>query len=111
MARRLHRAPVFDRAHCGLSAHLAELGSSLMVQNEYEKAMASCLHELRDRLHWLRLGTKAIFGQLLCDTVCIVIDISDSMQAKMMSMRDKLKALLKEQVPLFLGCLDDLISS
>ena len=60
--------------------------------------MLACLTELRGRLHWLRLGTKALFGHLHCDTVYILIDISDSMQAKMMSMREKLKALLREQV-------------
>ena len=70
----------------------------LFEQDEYERKINILIGNLRKRLRWLREGTKALFGELSCDNVCIVVDVSDSMDHKLEEVRKRLQALLREQV-------------
>ncbi len=72
-----------------------------MTKAEYEAKISSLLNGMKERLKWLRMGTKALFGTLTCDNVCIVVDVSDSMQSKLIDVREKLHMLLKEQASSF----------
>ena len=76
----------------------------LFFKREYERKISICINEYKERLKWLKRGTRTLFGELPVDHVCIVVDVSDSMANKMPDVRENLQALLSEQVCLLSKC-------
>ena len=95
MGRR-HRRACQHHGACPRLPPRRAFGDS-QLQAEYDRKLAALTAELQARISWLRTGTKALFGELCCEHVCIVVDVSDSMRSKMTEIREKLHALLRDQ--------------
>ena len=66
-----------------------------IYQEKLEKVLGNC----RDRLGWLKRGSRELFGTLLEDRVVLVIDTSSSMKDRLELVKDKIQELIEVREP------------
>ncbi|XP_078514366.1 von Willebrand factor A domain-containing protein 3B [Lissotriton helveticus] len=64
----------------------------------YEERMKNAIEQLERRVKWLQQGSRELFGTVLEDQVCILIDTSQSMKDKLSLVKEKLFQLMQEQL-------------
>ncbi|XP_065182104.1 von Willebrand factor A domain-containing protein 3B-like isoform X3 [Sycon ciliatum] len=91
--------------YCGHFAHFRWPDGSVVhihVTNEivrnYHIQMTKAIDSYLARIEWLRQGSRELFGTLIEDKVCIVIDASSSMKNRLDLVKAKLQILLQEQL-------------
>ncbi|XP_069492360.1 von Willebrand factor A domain-containing protein 3B [Ambystoma mexicanum] len=64
----------------------------------YEEKMKIALEQIEKRVTWLQHGSRELFGTVVEDQVCIMIDTSQSMKDKLSLVKEKLFQLMQEQL-------------
>ncbi|XP_028938819.2 von Willebrand factor A domain-containing protein 3B isoform X3 [Ornithorhynchus anatinus] len=64
----------------------------------YEERMGLALEHIDRRMKWLQRGSRAVFGTVLEDHVCLLIDTSRSMKDKLALVKEKIFQLMQEQL-------------
>ena len=65
---------------------------------EYQDQCEKVLKRYVKRLQWLLSGSRKLFGTLVHDKICVLIDTSGSMDEHMGEMRKELANLVWEQI-------------
>ncbi|XP_054705296.1 von Willebrand factor A domain-containing protein 3B isoform X4 [Grus americana] len=65
---------------------------------QYEQKMRTALRQVEGRIKWLQQGSRGLFGNVLEDNVCILIDTSQSMKDKLPLVKEKIFQLIQEQL-------------
>ncbi|XP_070607050.1 von Willebrand factor A domain-containing protein 3B isoform X3 [Erythrolamprus reginae] len=64
---------------------------------EFEIKVKNALHQMEERIQDLKKGSRALFGDVTEDHICILIDISQSMMYKLPVVKEKIYQLIREQ--------------
>lgn len=83
-----------------LSIHIAthELYAFFLPQRNYQQRVDAAIADYTAHLRRLETSTTALFGQLVADTVVIVLDLSDSMRARLADLRKVIGTLIRGQL-------------
>lgn len=65
------------------------------IHRIYQERLEKVLIECRDRLDWLKQGSRELFGTLLEDRLVVVIDTSASMKDRLELVKTKLQQLIE----------------
>ncbi|XP_019340655.1 von Willebrand factor A domain-containing protein 3B isoform X2 [Alligator mississippiensis] len=65
---------------------------------QYEEKMRNALQQMEGRIKWLQRGSRGLFGNVLEDHICILIDTSQSMIDKLPLVKEKIFQLMQEQL-------------
>ncbi len=68
------------------------------MHRNYEKRMTIALELYEKRLDWLSKGSRELFGTVIENNICILIDTSHSMQTSLEFVKKKLLTLMNEQL-------------
>ncbi|CAH1777455.1 unnamed protein product [Owenia fusiformis] len=68
------------------------------IHRNYEQRMRTTLEAIKQRIDWLHLGSRELFGTVLEDQVYFLIDVSGSMVPSIQFVKDKLFVLMQEQL-------------
>lgn len=71
---------------------------SEVMYREYNDKMEHALKNYRKRLNWLQNGSRELFGTIVEEKVCLLIDTSSSMGSRLHIVREKLLKLFQEQL-------------
>ncbi|XP_013919897.1 PREDICTED: von Willebrand factor A domain-containing protein 3B isoform X3 [Thamnophis sirtalis] len=64
---------------------------------EFENKVKNSLHQMEERIQDLKKGSRALFGDITQDHICILIDVSQSMIYKLPVVKEKIYQLIREQ--------------
>ncbi|XP_045139765.1 von Willebrand factor A domain-containing protein 3B [Echinops telfairi] len=64
----------------------------------YNERIHTFLAQIERRIKWLQEGSRMLFGKVLHDCVCVLIDTSHSMKGKLDLVKDKIIQLIQEQL-------------
>ncbi|XP_026563275.1 von Willebrand factor A domain-containing protein 3B [Pseudonaja textilis] len=64
---------------------------------EFENKVKNALHQMEERIQDLKKGSRALFGDVTEDHICILIDVSQSMIYKLPVVKEKIYQLIREQ--------------
>ena len=99
------RSKVINARYCDKFAHvLWNDGSILHVHvtadwhRAYEKKVKIELEKYERRIDWLSKGSRELFGTVIENNICILIDTSQSMQVSLDFVKRKLATLMQEQL-------------
>lgn len=65
------------------------------IHRLYREKVEKVLSECRDRLSWLKKGSRELFGTLLEDRLVVVIDTSASMKDRLELVKTKIQQLIE----------------
>ena len=65
------------------------------IHRLYWEKVEKMLSECRDRLGWLKQGSRELFGTLLEDRLVVVIDTSASMKDRLELVKTKIQQLIE----------------
>ena len=68
------------------------------MNRTYEEKMKILLDQIQKRIEWLSRGSRELFGTVVENRICILIDTSQSMQLSLEFVKNKLIALIQEQL-------------
>lgn len=68
------------------------------MNRSYEEKMKILLDQIQKRIEWLSRGSRELFGTVVENRICILIDTSQSMQLSLEFVKNKLIALIQEQL-------------
>ena len=68
------------------------------MNRSYEEKMKILLDQIQKRIEWLSRGSRKLFGTVIENRICILIDTSQSMQLSLEFVKNKLIALIQEQL-------------
>lgn len=68
------------------------------MNRSYEEKMKILLDQIQKRIEWLSRGSRELFGTVIENRICILIDTSQSMQLSLEFVKNKLIALIQEQL-------------
>lgn len=79
------------------------------IHHIYQEKVVRMLNDCRDRLCWLKQGSRELFGTLLEERMVIVIDTSSSMKDRLDLVKRKIQELIRVRILLlskkFIFCL------
>uniref|UniRef100_A0A8C5SSP5 Uncharacterized protein n=1 Tax=Laticauda laticaudata TaxID=8630 RepID=A0A8C5SSP5_LATLA len=62
---------------------------------EFENKVKNALHQMEERIQDLKEGSRALFGDVTEDHICILIDVSQSMIYKLPVLKEKIYQLIR----------------
>lgn len=68
------------------------------MHRNYEKRIKIAIEQYEKRLDWLSHGSRELFGTVIENNICFLIDTSQSMETSLEFVKEKLKILLAEQL-------------
>lgn len=68
------------------------------MNRTYEERMKIILEQIEKRIEWLSRGSRQLFGTVIENNICILVDTSQSMQLSLEFVKRKLIALIQEQL-------------
>ena len=69
------------------------------IHRLYQEKVENVLCECRDRLSWLKQGSRELFGTLLEERLVVVIDTSASMKDRLELVKAKIQQLIEVKKP------------
>lgn len=68
------------------------------LYRNYEQNISVCLEMYENRIDWLSKGSRELFGTVIENNICILVDTSQSMQLSLDFVKRKLQVLIQEQL-------------
>ena len=68
------------------------------MNRAYEERMRILLEQIEKRIDWLTRGSRELFGTVIENNICILVDTSQSMQLSLEFVKRKLSTLMQEQL-------------
>lgn len=68
------------------------------MNRTYEERMRILLEQIEKRIDWLTRGSRELFGTVIENNICILVDTSQSMQVSLEFVKRKLATLMQEQL-------------
>lgn len=65
------------------------------IHQHFTDKLEKVLSDIRNRLGWLRQGSRELFGTLLEERIVVVIDTSASMKDRLELVKEKIKQLIQ----------------
>lgn len=65
------------------------------LHRNFEQRMTIALEQYEKRIDWLSRGSRELFGTVIENNICILIDTSQSMQSSLDFVKKKLSVLIQ----------------
>ena len=99
------REKLVNARYCDQFAHVLWNDGQIMhvhvtpdLHRSFEQRMNMALEQLERRIDWLSKGSRELFGTVIENSICILIDTSQSMQTSLEFIKRKLAVLMNEQL-------------